>query len=264
MSTRPNYQDLLNAATASAADHLAELVADFDRASPDLATRIVEQVIEAATARVFLRLETEGARRRRLEAVDVLRPNLCGACVELLDPEPEAEAVLGVGDEDVAGSCELAERMLFLGWAGRVERLTHDGEGQTYSEDDDRFQLIVEIHASVAARHPLGIAESLYRAIGALHVGDDRDAQLALEDLALAEFGAAMREKAEGVLGALRVLVDPELDEERAREELKTWTLEELVLVEAWAEQAYKAATSEATIPIKPAVVAALERELSE
>jgi hypothetical protein len=61
-----------------------------------------------------------------------------------------------------------------------------------------------------------------------------------------AQMLAAMGEKAEWVLGALRVLVDPELDEDRAREELKLWTLEELVQVEAWAGQAYKAATAEA------------------
>lgn len=271
MPTRPNYQDLLNSASTAAETELNKIVSGAIKVLyPDIATKIVEHIIEAATARTFLRLENEGAKRQRIEAVDVLRPNLCGACVELLDPKSgPVIATIGQKDYNVPGSTELAERALFLGWASRVVELGHGSIHQTLwptrqDEDDPRFVLIAELHASVAARYPLGIAESLYQAIGALHAGDDRDAELTLKDLAQAEMASAMNEKAAGVLGALKVLVDPELDEERVLKEIKTWTLEDLVQVEGWAEAAFKVRTTEAGSPPVPDVVRALTQELAE
>ncbi|KKN47408.1 hypothetical protein LCGC14_0663210 [marine sediment metagenome] len=271
--TRSNYESVMHSAIEGAARKLALLACRVSGGGrgmsamdcSDLATSIVEQTIEAATASVFLRLETEGAKRQRLDAVDVLRPHLCGECVELLDPEPEAPTgAIREGDE-TPGSTELAERSLFLGWAGRVAELDL-GDRCLMGADDaptPRGSLVWELHASVAERHPLGIAESLYNVIGALHTGDDKDAVATLEDLAYAELGAARSEKIASIVIALRSLIDPDVDKDRAAEIVDDWTLEELVQVEEWVT-ARLAAMGNGPVPTKPAVVAAFERELDQ
>lgn len=89
------------------------------------------------------------------------------------ESSPEAELV---GDTDEA------EVRLFAGWAKRAEALPDtDNVREDLSEGGARMRLIHELHASVACRHPLGIAETIYHAITALHVGDDDDAAQLLE-----------------------------------------------------------------------------------
>lgn len=251
--------ELLTAASKAAADGLVELLAYSGEDCPDLSTRLVEHIIVAATAHTLIYIEGVQRKQERLQAVGVLRPHLCGDCLELLDPEPEPAVRVGEGDEDVPGSVELAEYELFCGWARRAADLVPPGKA--VREGSLRFDLIAELHASVAERHPLGIAESLYSAIGALHCGDDRDAVVTLGDLAAAELWAAKSEKAAGIITALRVLVG-QLNEDQIPDAVSTWTLEELEEVEAWAAIVLNAGPTETVVIIKPEVVVALEREL--
>ena len=254
------FQEQMNAAATGAAKKLADLVAYSGEDCEDIATAIVEQVMEAAVRRVYLELEREGARRKRAEAYQVLCGDLCGDCQELLAPEERKQ----VAEEDGRpGAIELAERALFLGWHQKVLELPleRDKVGGL-AEDSPRMHLIEDIHADMGNRFPLGIAESLAQVISALHAGDDQDALMVLADLAAAEEAAARLEKTEACLGALRTLVDPEVSEDLAREQMAGWTLEELDQVLEWAEVAFGSAVAEAAIPAKPAVVAAFERSL--
>lgn len=258
-----SYQERMNTAKAAALLASSECFVG----NRENAETFIEQVIEAATARVFLDLDAEGKRRHRAEAVAVLGDDLCGECVELLTPEAEtAPTGIGIGDPNIPGSVELAERDLFLSWHNRIAEV---GEG--LAEDGPRFALICELHASMGDRHPLGIAENIGQAIGALHAGDDDEARATLDDLAAAELGAAKIEKGGACLEALRVLVDPELDDDQARGLIADWTMAELVAVLTWAEVAFKCATISAgagadaarMIPAIPEVVAAFKRATS-
>jgi len=263
------FQHDLNVASARAADELAGLHAG--EPDHDTATCIVENIIEAAAARVFLDLEREGRRRSRLEAVAVLRPiGLCGECSDLLAPPEEEAPAEEEHDQEEAdaeaaglrpGAEEARERALFLGWAGQVRELPGP-ELEASGQETSRMTLIRNIHTSVGRRHPLGIAESLSSTIAALHIAEDQEAIGLLEDLAAAELEAEAREKGEAALGALLTLVDPELEQEEARGIIADWTLAELGQVLGWAELRYSAAVSDAVTPPTPEVVAALARDL--
>lgn len=256
---------MMNAAKATAVDKLADLVAYSGEDCRDIATVIVEATIEAATRRVFLELENEGRRRSRLDALEVLEQDLCETCVETLSPTP-APPPEGDG---TPGSTELEERALFLGWAGRVENLEPDD-----STDDEgpRLELVFEIHANLAQRHPLGIAQDLAQAIAALHICDDRDASMVLLELAEAEEAAARAEKTDACLRLLAQVLDPEVAPERisipnkvALAEMADWTLEELDHTWEWARLAQHAAlTPGASPPPMPAVVDAIRRRLKK
>jgi len=258
------YRERMNAAIAAASSALAHGFSNGEPAQAE-ALAFVEHVIEAAAGRVFFELEAARKATRRGEAVAELERHLCGECLELLTPEPERPTI---GDPDIPGSTELAERATFLGWAGRVEELGGQELELAGEEVTPRMALIFELHANAADRHPLGIAQDIRHAIDALHVREDADAVAIFEELAAAEEVAAKQEKGAACLEALRVLVDPELEDSRALDLIADWTLEELAQVLEWAEVAFKAATIEAVagpdaarfLPPIPEVVAQYKR----
>jgi len=245
------YRERMNAAIAAASSALAHGFSNGEPAQAE-ALAFVEHVIEAAAGRVFFELEAARKATRRGEAVAELERHLCGECLELLTPEPERPTI---GDPDIPGSTELAERATF--------ELELAGEEVT-----PRMALIFELHANAADRHPLGIAQDIRHALDALHVREDADAVAIFEELAAAEEVAAKQEKGAACLEALRVLVDPELEDSRALDLIADWTLEELAQVLEWAEVAFKAATIEAVagpdaarfLPPIPEVVAQYKR----
>ncbi len=254
----------LGEASATAAERLASL---HTEESPDLgtATCVVENIIEAAAARVILDLDREGRRRARFDAVAELEPHLCGACVDLLGPRPEDFLEEAAEPSEEPGEVELEERALFLKWSGEVSRLEPGGDPG--DPENPRGALVLELHASVASRSPIGIAESLYVAINSLHIGEDKEAVLVLEDLAAAELEAAKLEKGEAALGAILTLVEPDLDKEEVREIIADWTLAELEQVRQWADAGFEAQAQAAVgvmpalVPT-PAVIVALARDL--
>lgn len=255
------YTERAAQAAAGAIRKLADLVAYSGEDCEDIATAIVEQVIEAAAGRVFHDIKQEGARRRRLEAMAELEQDLCPACVDRLGfPPPVADQdLVGKGDPNVPGSVELAERELFLGWRRRAAELEPTGE-----EGSPREALIFELHASRSQRHPLGIAEDLSHAIEALHTGDDQEAVDILDNLAEAELQSALSEKRAAFLGAVKVVVDPDADELEAAALVAEWTVPDLDRALLWADAEFSAATSGAVVPPKPECVAALERKLGK
>jgi hypothetical protein len=235
--------------------------------SQDDITKFVEHILEAAAGRVFYELEAARAAAARGDAVALLERHLCGECVELLTPEPERPTI---GDPDIPGSAELEERTTFLGWSGRVEELGDQEQDLCGEEVTPRMALIFELHTNAADRHPLGIAQDIAHAIDAIHVHEDADAIAILDDLAAAEEVAAKREKGAACLAALRVLVDPDLEDSRALDLIADWTLEELAQVLEWAEVEFKAQALAAvsgpdvarTIAPTPEVVAQLKRRM--
>lgn len=73
-------------------------------------------------------------------------------------------------------AASIADEKLFRGWAERIRAGLPPLPGDETDEDSPRMALINEIHAEVARRHPLGIAEELYAAISCLHSDADLDA----------------------------------------------------------------------------------------
>jgi len=232
------YQERMNAAIAAASSALAHGFSNGEPAQAE-ALAFVEHVIEAAAGRVFFELEAARKAAARGEAVALLERHLCGECLELLTPEPERPTI--GGDPDIPGSTELAERATFLGWAGRVEELGGQELELAGVEVTPRMAMIFELHANAADRHPLGIGQDIRHAIDALHVREDADAVAIFEELAAAEEVAAKREKGAACLEALRVLVDPDLDDATALDAIADWTLEELAQVLEWSEAEFQA-----------------------
>ena len=85
--------------------------------------------------------------------------------------------------------CQACDAERFREWRNRVRRLGGDLE---MAEGSPRMNLIHELHASVCARYPIGIAETLYGIITDLHIGEDRNAIADLEDMIATE-EASMR-----------------------------------------------------------------------
>ena len=110
----------------------------------------------------------EGAREALLEgqdhsgcAVAASRCLTCAAVDVALESVPAAHGRVCL--------CSRCEEQRFSAWAGRARKLPREAG----LPEGNRLDLIHELHASVAIRHPLGIAERLYEAITGLHVGDD-------------------------------------------------------------------------------------------
>lgn len=107
-----------------------------------------------------------------------LEQEKAGAGVGPFETKPPAP------DDDMEASRQDEAR--FRGWLERVKAglpKLHLGMIDART-DDRRMELIHEIHADVAGRWPLGIAEQLGEVIRALHVDDDKDGIELLEDLA--------------------------------------------------------------------------------
>jgi len=241
-------QDLLNKATAAALLASSECFVG----NAENATAFIEHVIEAATARVFLDLHRERARRERAAALEVLAPDLCGECVELnghaLDlADGWTPAAV---DGERPGDAELAERAMFLDWSGRCQELHGEG-GDPGDPRGQRGGLVAELHASIGERHPLGLARHLSLALGELADGDDKAAARLLEDLADDELKAARNEKAAACGGATIAPVDAEADPEKIEAEVTGWTLGELDAFLAWADDAADCVAAGARPPLR-------------
>jgi hypothetical protein len=82
---------------------------------------------------------------------------------------------------EFVGDTQADEMRLFQGWKRRVADLPPDDGA--LKDRTSRMELIEELHASVSARYPLGIAECLYEVITSLHIGEDEEAIKVLEYL---------------------------------------------------------------------------------
>lgn len=87
-----------------------------------------------------------------------------------------------MSESETKCACERCEAVLWRALRMCVFAL-RDRDNPDLSEDGARMTVITMLHEQVAARHPLGIAEQLYWAINALHVGDNGDAMNILESL---------------------------------------------------------------------------------
>ena len=87
--------------------------------------------------------------------------------------------------------CQACEVKLFKSFKARVLKLT-DAELQAAYEDGSKgMDLIEDLHAQVAERHPLGIGQMLHAVMTSIHIGERGDAVSELDQLIDDEINSA-------------------------------------------------------------------------